>query len=296
MEQCQRLAELQPEHITATVASPNSEPSSTAGSPAGSASRPQRAQFIDTLAPTIEQSDPAGFATYAVEVLNSEDRGAGLSNQVQAPMAPTLAPPGDLKATVTAQGVKLSWSSALQESPVPGLRYRFRVSRSVEGTKPEAFVADLQPPAQGTATLLDRNIQWGATYNYAVSVVTVVSAAGQRDVEVEGKDSPAMRITPADVFPPAIPSGLQAVFSGVGQSPFIDLTWNPNMDPDLAGYNVYRWAEGSAPERINTELVLISSFRDASVSSGHTYSYAVAAVDVRGNESARSQPASESVP
>ena len=50
-----------------------------------------------------------------------------------------------------------------------------------------------------------------------------------------------------DIYPPAQPGGLQAVFSSVGQKPFIDLTWAPNMESDLAGYNVYRWVEGGQP-------------------------------------------------
>jgi fibronectin type 3 domain-containing protein len=94
---------------------------------------------------------------------------------------------------------------------------------------------------------------------------------------------------------------LQAVFSGTGQKPFIDLIWNANTDADLTGYNVYR-REGSAGPvhvnavRINTELIKAPAFRDTNVASGQTYFYSVAAIDARGNESARSEEASERVP
>jgi fibronectin type 3 domain-containing protein len=89
---------------------------------------------------------------------------------------------------------------------------------------------------------------------------------------------------------------LQAVFSGVGQQPFIDLTWAPNTDADLAGYNVYRREEGGQPVKINTELVKTPAFRDTNVQSDQTYFYSVSAVDLRGNESRRSEETSESVP
>ena len=50
------------------------------------------------------------------------------------------------------------------------------------------------------------------------------------------------------------------------------------------------------PVKINSELVKAPAFRDMKVASGRTYVYSVSAVDVRGNESARSQEASEAVP
>jgi hypothetical protein len=43
-------------------------------------------------------------------------------------------------------------------------------------------------------------------------------------------------------------------------------------------------------------LVKTPAFRDMNVESGKTYVYSISAVDVRGNESARSPEASEAVP
>ena len=51
--------------------------------------------------------------------------------------------------------------------------------------------------------------------------------------QVEGDDTPPVTVVAHDVFPPATPTGLQAVFSGPGQKPFIDLVWTPNTEPDL---------------------------------------------------------------
>ena len=61
-------------------------------------------------------------------------------------------------------------------------------------------------------------------------------------------------------------------------------------------YNVYRHEEGTAPVKINSELVKPPTYRDTAVQPGHRYFYSVDAVDVRGNQSARSEEASEVVP
>jgi fibronectin type 3 domain-containing protein len=99
-----------------------------------------------------------------------------------------------------------------------------------------------------------------------------------------------------DVFPPAVPSGLQAVFSGPGQSPFIDLVWAPVTDSDLAGYNVYRHEDDSEAVKVNSEPLKTPSYRDDHVSAGKRYLYSVTSIDSRGNESARSEQAGETVP
>jgi fibronectin type 3 domain-containing protein len=89
---------------------------------------------------------------------------------------------------------------------------------------------------------------------------------------------------------------LQAVFSGEGQKPFIDLLWAPDSEGDLAGYNVYRREDGGAPFKVNSEPVKTSAYRDFAVLPGKKYFYLITAVDLRGNESGRSEEASEQVP
>jgi fibronectin type 3 domain-containing protein len=81
-----------------------------------------------------------------------------------------------------------------------------------------------------------------------------------------------------------------------GQKPFIDLIWAPVTNTDLAGYNVYRSEANGTAVKLNAELVKSPSYRDIAVASGKTYTYSVSAVDVRGNESQRSEETSESVP
>jgi fibronectin type 3 domain-containing protein len=116
------------------------------------------------------------------------------------------------------------------------------------------------------------------------------------NMAVEGDDSKPVAVFTRDIYPPSDPTGLQAVFSSVGQKPFVDLSWAPNMETDLAGYNVFRRSGAGEPVKINKQLVTVPSYRDDSVAPGTTYFYSVSAVDLRGNESSRSAETMEVVP
>jgi hypothetical protein len=145
-------------------------------------------------------------------------------------------------------------------------------------------------------SLIDTEIEWEKTYEYRAETVSVIAEPGKPEVLIEGDDTPELKVFADDTFPPAVPTGLQAVFSGPGQSPFVDLIWAPDTDADFAGYNVYRREPGTAATKLNGDLVKNPAYRDAHVDSGKTYLYSVSAVDIRGNESARSEEATEAVP
>jgi hypothetical protein len=254
-----------------------------------------RASATDTLPEDLQQQNPAGFVNYAVEVLNTHRRSAGLSNVVAIPLAPTLAPPSDLSPQVTEQGVALTWTSSLPSTDVPRLSYVYRIYRRVAGTAAAAVAGEV--PANGTSQIMfvDHGAGWQTKYQYYVTPVTVI-AGQQPPVQVEGDDSAPITVFANDIYPPSTPSGLQAVFSGVGQQPFVELTWSPVTAADLAGYNVYRHEEGAEPVKLNSDLIKSPAFRDTHVESGKTYVYSVTAVDLRNNESGRSGETSERVP
>jgi hypothetical protein len=255
------------------------------------------ATYADTLGLDIQLHNLSGSATYAVEVLNRDGRSAGLSNQVHVPLAPALPAPKDFNAQVTAQGVVLTWTGAPLSLPVPNpIRRSYRVYRRAEGSQQKILVGEREAGSGLQQSVTDQSFAWETTYYYHADTVTVIAQAGKPDVSIEGDDTPEVKIFAHDVFPPAVPAGLQAVFSGPGQQPFIDLIWTPVTDADLDGYNVYRHEEGGAPAKVNAEPVKLPAFRDLQVVSGRKYFYAVSAVDVRGNESARSEEASESAP
>ncbi len=251
------------------------------------------ASYSDTLPAEMESDTPAEMATYAVEVLNHEGRGAGLSNQVRVSTVRTLPPPQDFQARVTGQGVVLTWTSAVPpEKLEDGLRHFVRIFRLPEGGQRQ--VVATQAATGGAQSFTDSGIEWEKTYEYHAETVTVIDQ--QNMLEVEGDETPSLKVFADDVFPPSVPSNLQAVFSGPGQKAFIDLVWAPVSDADLAGYNVYRNEDGAQPVKLNSDPVKSPAYRDESVTPGKRYFYSVSSIDGRGNESGRSEDASESVP
>ena len=160
------------------------------------------------------------------------------------------------------------------------------------------MLAELPMQAAPEVRYLDHTFQWEKTYEYRATVVTIAHT-GVEPVRIEGDDTPPVKVFAHDIFPPATPTGLQAVFSGPGQQPFIDLIWAPDTDADLAGYNVYRRLEGQttgSAEKLNPSPVTTPAYRDTGVASGAHYIYSVSAIDIRGNESSRSEDAEETVP
>jgi hypothetical protein len=77
----------------------------------------------------------------------------------------------------------------------------------------------------------------------------------------------------------------------------VDLSWQPDSETDIAGYAVYRREGENTWQRISPAEPLVGpAFHDAHVEPGHTYHYAVSAIDESGHESARSAEAQETVP
>jgi fibronectin type 3 domain-containing protein len=115
----------------------------------------------------------------------------------------------------------------------------------------------------------------------------IASAAGA----LESSDSPLAVVTPKDTFPPAAPQGTVAAIQP-GATPgavAVELSWSINVEPDLAGYRVYRSEqEGARGALLTPELLPSPAYRDNSAQSGQRYWYTVTAVDRSGNESAPS--------
>ncbi len=275
-----------------------------------------QASYIDTLSEDLQKQNPTVTLTYALSVQNASGRSAGLSNQVNIPSAPTLPPPGDFGAQIRADGILLSWNcpSSISTAEIrtsDALTYNTRIYRRELGKNAASKITDapltdcLRTPSNGQASqdqgsrrreFLDQTFEWEKHYDYHATLVTIISEPGKPESEVEGDDTPVVSVFAHDIFPPAAPSGLQAVFSGVGQAPFVDLVWSPDVEADLGGYNVFRREEGGLPVKLNSTPVKTPAFRDSTVESGKQYFYSVSAVDERNNESAKSEEASEQVP
>lgn len=88
-------------------------------------------------------------------------------------------------------------------------------------------------------------------------------------------------IKPDDGLPPAVPVNLQIYYSAEGE---IGIVWQPNSEPDLRGYNVYRKIGSSS---IYNFLAFTTNdyFVDDSLLYNEVYYYKISAIDLRGRES-----------
>jgi hypothetical protein len=256
---------------------------------------PAAVSFVDTLPAEMQSQHALDAAVYTVEVLNDHGRTAGASNPASVLLAPTLPPPKDLRAEVARDYVVVSWTAA-PETAAGGnsTNYGYRVFREQPEAKRPATTVDLWR-TEGVR-YFDKSFEWNTRYVYRVAAITSVARDGQPPAVVEGERSAPVEVVTKDVFPPPAPSGLQAIFTEAGAERYVDLTWLPSANADIAGYNVYRWEEGGSPSKITTASLKTPTWRDSSVAPGRRYFYAVTAIDIRGNESPRSQPASELVP
>lgn len=273
--------------------------------------------FTDTLPSALTEGSPRPL-TYFVELDNRKGRSAGLSNGAEVLAGEAPAAVDGLTAEMRRGGVLLRWAPALPgAAPVAVRLIRHLASppaNQCESSKPgKAAIAPHSESTDQTLLVqagphgntdpgraLDSSIDFGATYDYRAQRVARVSLDG-KTLELAGPISAPVRIVAVNVFPPAVPKGLAAVASEgeAGAGPSIDLNWQPNAEADLAGYFVYRREkdsnEGSWLRISPAQPVAAPGYSDTTVQPGHTYLYAVTAVDQQGHESARSAVAEETV-
>lgn len=273
--------------------------------PAGRVSYAPRVtgSYSESLPPALTSGNPR-VLRYFVELKNRKGRSAGLSNAAMVLAGEAPAPVTGFGAEVQKEGIVLRWTPDAENAAV-------RLARTLEnppavkpkkgplGEAPEPIERNLLVEGGSqSGGAVDKSIHFGDTYVYRAQRVSHIQADGQ-SLELDGAFSPPVRVEARDVFPPAVPKGLAAVASAGedGTPPAIDLSWQPNTEPDLAGYVVYR-REGDGPwERISpAQPVVGPAFHDDHVKPGQTYIYAVSAIDQGGHESARSATAQESVP
>ncbi len=241
------------------------------------------AKTLDTSAvkpgPATVEVTPSGWngqeVFFRVRVLSDRGKDGGWSDFANLRVIAPLHKPDGLKVEATAQGVKLTWAGPREPA---GMTFRIR-RREGKGAVAEVATA-------AGSEWVDTQTRYGETYEY--SVQSLMTADGAR---AESAQSDPISIVPVDRFPPAVPTGLTAL---AGPSS-IELSWDPNPEPDLAGYIVYRAVSGGALERLAGPLAA-PSFSDKGTRPATAYKYAVSAVDQTGNESPRSNAVEISMP
>jgi len=208
----------------------------------------------------------------AVRVLSARGKTMGWSNFVNLPVVAPPDRPAEVHAEATAKGVSLTWRARGDS---------FRIYRRT-GSDRFAPVATV-PQAPWT----DSAAEFGKQYIYQVQTLVKIP----NNLEAESDPSEEAAITPEDRFPPTVPAGLNAATAPNS----IELSWESDTEPDLAGYRVYRSTGAGAFEKMG-DSVQVPSYSDRAVEHGKTYHYAVSAIDKSGNESTRSGQVEATLP
>jgi hypothetical protein len=267
---------------------------------------PGQPASFEELLPVPQSTGAPRPLTYTVELQNRSGRSAGLSNPAVVLAGDAPAPVTGLAVEVRKSGVVLRWTAS--ENGV-AFNSAIRIHRKLLTPRPPAKQSGplASPPETidqnllvdpDTGKAVDTAIVFGNTYEYRVQRIARIQADGHT-IELAGEISPSIHVDAQDVFPPAVPTGLAAVATApeAGTVASIDLNWEPNPEPDLAGYLVYRREDETPWQRVSGEKPLAGpAFHDIVVLPGHTYRYGVSAVDRGGHESGRSAEAKETVP
>lgn len=201
---------------------------------------------------TIPAAEWAGREVLiAARLISTRRRESAWSNAVR--IAPRAAlPPPALKAELHPEGVRISWPS--------GQARVFREEQSLG--------------VATTTEYIDRTVENGKTYSYRAQAV---------DGSMESALSAPVTITVQDKFPPKPPAGVTAVAALES----VELAWEPNGEPDLKGYRVFR-STGSGEFAVIANSIDTPSFSDRTAASSGLLRYRITAMDRTGNESAPS--------
>jgi len=105
---------------------------------------------------------------------------------------------------------------------------------------------------------------------------------GLSAVSINGYESAVIERTGIPGTVPLTPGG----FADYPQGSHIELNWLPNLEADLAGYNLYRSDNPEDPgNQLNQALITTEFFNDSDAEPGQYYYYSLTAVDDTGNES-----------
>jgi hypothetical protein len=244
---------------------------------------------------------PSGLVprrNYAVVGYSRRGRKNAPTGPVGVPLVQAPQPPTDLALAYTSDHFTLAWqppaaarhrvqeqgsAGVLPAVPLievlPGSAYNvYEVDApavppaSASTSEPVRMPAPVNDAPLGACAFEDPHFAFGVERCY---VVRTIDSFGP-GLTVSSEASRAACVTPRDTFPPAAPTGLQAV-AGNGA---ISLIWEPNTEADVAGYLVLRSVAPTGTfERLTPEPIRATTFDDTTVKSGVRYRYAVVAID-----------------
>ncbi len=209
--------------------------------------------------------------SYLAVGVTERGRRGPFSARALVPMGPAPSAPPRPTVTYDEKTITIAWAPPVEAGERPAGYHVYALADT------ETRLTD-RPTRELTVT--DSRMEWSTERCYAVRSVASIDT-----LTLEGDASPRACVTLTDTFPPAAPTGLQTVPDTGG----VNLIWNSNEEPDLAGYFVLRAiAPSTTLAAVNTTPIQEPTFRD-SAPSGARVIYAIQAVDKAGNVSLASE-------
>jgi hypothetical protein len=279
---------------TPTAASP--APPTTAETPAPTTAAPQppTAPGAATGSPTpppagaVSETVPVGVAPvatastipmriYVIRGVTRKGRPGPASVRVSIPLVSLPPPPGNVTASYGEHAMFVSWLAPVADVGASPMTFNVYSTPSApaQASQTAALAATPLPlndaPLPGTA-FEHPGMQPGVEQCFAVRTVQKVG-----DAVLESDASPSVCVTPRDTFPPAPPKGLAVVAM---DGAVMNLIWDANTEPDMAGYLVLRGeAPGDTLQPLTPQPIKDTSYRDTTVKPGVRYVYAIVAID-----------------
>lgn len=196
---------------------------------------------------------------YIVRGVTKKGRPGPPSTRVELPLVePPAAPPVPAAAT-TETSILITWSPPPSKTPIAYNVYK------------KGGVDPINPGPVTEGKYERTGVIFGTEECFTLRAVQKVGS-----VTLESTPSDSVCLTPRDTFAPAAPKGLSIV-AGTGT---MNLGWDANTEPDLAGYLVLR---GDAPDGTLQPLtpapIPATSYEDKTVKPGVRYVYVILAVD-----------------
>lgn len=247
---------------------------------------PEVAQAIGFL--YIDEDAPVNqTVSYRIEIVDEFDRPTGETFSETVTLSPfRVNPPVDLEAANDRRHITISWHYPIESGVRNEYAVHFNVYRINPGTG---------DPERLNEQILFRNFE-DESYqlSFTAPSLNTVEQYFVTAVDPSGRESEPSETLSFEVVDRTPPSIVRDVDARVTPNDVVQVTWPVSVDPDVAGYYVYR-ADDMNDEyvRLNDELldVLETVYLDTTVVGRNSYFYRVSAVDESGNEGERSNAA-----
>jgi hypothetical protein len=231
----------------------------------------------------VLKPSPTVTRVYAVRGINRKGRPGSPSARIVVPIVPSPAAPSNVTAEFGERSVTIKWAAPEPGTePHPPLKYNvYAYDAKHQETATTVGLASTQAPVNpqpvDALAIEHEGAEPGKEQCFDVTTVETIGA-----VTVESEPSAPVCVTPVDRFAPAAPTGLAAVAT----TGAVNLIWDANPEPDVAGYVVLRGeSPGDTLQPLTPEPIRETRFRDTTAQPGVRYAYAIVAIDRAGNRS-----------